>query len=196
MHTPDADARDRAAMARLAAGDDTALAELMERHAPAVLRYLKGLLGDAEDALDLAQETFVRVYQARHRFRPRDRFLPWLYTIATNLARNRLRWRQRHPTVALATGEEAAEEGSAPSPGVMANDPPPAENLLARERAAAVRAAVRRLPPDLREVVVLCAWEERSQAEAAAILGTTPKAVESRLYRARQRLQAELRTWW
>lgn len=196
MHTPDADAQDRAAMSRLAAGDDTALVALMERHAPTVLRYLQGLLGDAEDALDLAQETFVRVYQARHRFRPRDRFLPWLYTIATNLARNRLRWRQRHPTVALASSEESADENSASNPTLTASDPPPGENLLARERAAAVRAAVWRLPPDLREVVVLCSWEERSHAEAAAILGTTPKAVESRLYRARQRLQDELRAWW
>jgi RNA polymerase sigma-70 factor (ECF subfamily) len=196
MHTPDADAQDRAAMSRLAAGDDTALTALMERHAAAVLRYLQGLLGDAEDALDLAQETFVRVYQARHRFRPRDRFQPWLYTIATNLARNRLRWRQRHPTVALDASEASAEEPAAPNRALIASDPPPAENLLARERAAAVRAAVGRLPPDLREVVVLCAWEERSHTEAAAILGTTPKAVESRLYRARQRLQAELRAWW
>lgn len=196
MHTPDADAWDRAAMSRLAAGDDTALAALMERHAPAVLRYLQGLLGDAEDAQDLAQETFVRVYQARHRFRPRDRFLPWLYTIATNLARNRLRWRQRHPTVALVTSEESADVSAAPNPAFTASDPPPAESLLARERVEAVRTAVWRLPPDLREVVVLCTWEERSHAEAAAILDTTPKAVESRLYRARQRLQAELHAWW
>ena len=67
-----------------------------------------------------------------------------------------------------------------------ANAPAPNEQALAAERAAAVRAAVGKLPEDLREAIVLCEWEERSMAEAAAILETTPKAVESRLYRARR----------
>lgn len=195
MGSLDADAQDRETMARLAAGDDRALAELMARHAPAVLRYLQGLLDDTQDALDLAQETFVRVYQARARFRPRNRFLPWLYTIATNLARNRLRWRRRHPTVTLEPEHDPPEENPGPGTALPSPDPPPAESLLARERLEAVQAAVRRLPPDLREAVVLCEWEECSHAEAAAILGTTTKAVESRLYRARQRLHTELQAW-
>jgi RNA polymerase sigma-70 factor (ECF subfamily) len=66
---------------------------------------------------------------------------------------------------------------------------------LATERAAAVRDAVGKLPEDLREAVVLCEWEECSMAEAAAILETTPKAVESRLYRARQMLREKLKSW-
>jgi RNA polymerase sigma-70 factor (ECF subfamily) len=67
--------------------------------------------------------------------------------------------------------------------------------MLAVERAGAVRIAVGKLPGDLREAIVLCEWEERSVAEAASILETTPKAVESRLYRARQILREKLKSW-
>lgn len=198
MATPDRDDQDRADMQRLAAGEDAALDALMQRHAAAVHRLFLGLLGDPQDALDLTQETFVRVYQARHRFRSRERFVPWLFTIATNLARNRIRWRQRHPTVPWdpnPTGPGNAGAGAAPTADCPEVADSPAEILLSRERIDAVRRAVARLPPELREALVLCEWEELSQAEAAAVLGTTVKAVESRLYRARQILRAELRPW-
>ena len=64
-----------------------------------------------------------------------------------------------------------------------------------RERRAAVRAAVNELPEDMRAAIVLCEWEERSMAEAATILAATPKAIESRLYRARQILREQLKGW-
>lgn len=198
MAIPESDAQDRADMQRLAAGEDAALDALMQRHGRAVHRLLLGLLEDPQDALDLTQETFVRVYQARHRFRSRDRFVPWLFTIATNLARNRIRWRRRHPTVPWEpdpTGPEDPCAGTGRSPDCVEPVHSPSDIVLSRERAEAVRQAVAKLPPELREAVVLCEWEELSQAEAAAILGTTAKAVESRLYRARQILRAELQAW-
>jgi len=196
MTTVDTDELDRRAMQRLARGDDAALDELMERHGPGVHRLLLGLLDDPQDALDLAQETFVRVYQARSRFRAADRFVPWLYTIASNLARNRLRWRQRHPTVPWDPQVRNAPEGNTkPVDTVSDSTPDPAHQLMSRERIQAVRRAVAELPPQLREVVVLCEWEGLSQAEAATVLGTTPKGVESKLYRARQILRDRLRPW-
>jgi RNA polymerase sigma-70 factor (ECF subfamily) len=76
-----------------------------------------------------------------------------------------------------------------------ANSPAPNEEALAAERAAAVRVAVKNLPEDLREAIVLCEWEERSVVEAATILEATPKAVESRLYRARGILRERLKSW-
>ena len=76
-----------------------------------------------------------------------------------------------------------------------AADAAPSEQTITSERAAAVRAAVGLLPEDLREATVLCEWEERTVAEAAAILETTPKAVESRLYRARKILRERLEQW-
>ena len=193
MDTTEADARDRADMARLAAGQDTALNDLMERHAPAVFHFLCRMLHNEDDANDLAQETFVRVFRARETFRPTEKFSAWLFTIAANLARNQIRWRTRHPNVSLDAETGAAEQSLAST--LPAAESAPNEQLLAAERRAAVRAAVNQLPADLREALVLCEWEEQSMAEAARILDTTPKAVESRCYRARQILRERLRKW-
>ena len=180
-------------MERLMAGHDAALNDLMERHATPMFHFLCRMVGNEDDANDLAQETFVRVFRSRTGFRTNEKFSTWLYTIAANLARNHLRWRARHPNVSLEaeTGDSEQTLGST----LPANAPAPNEQALAAERAAAVRAAVGKLPEDLREAIVLCEWEERSMAEAAAILETTPKAVESRLYRARQILRERLKSW-
>jgi RNA polymerase sigma-70 factor (ECF subfamily) len=189
----DADALDQADMERLAAGHDVALNDLMERHSTPVFHFLCRMLGNEEDAVDLAQETFVRVYRARESFRSNSKFTTWLYTIAANLARNHFRWRARHPNVSLEASSGATEESLGST--LPSNEPVPSDQALAAERAAAVRAAVNRLPDDLRDAIVLCEWEEHSLAEAAAILDTTPKAVESRLYRARKSLRKELERW-
>ena len=189
----DADALDQADMERLAAGHDVALNDLMERHSTPVFHFLCRMLGNEEDAVDLAQETFVRVYRARESFRSNSKFTTWHYTIAANLARNHFRWRARHPNVSLEASSGATEESLGST--LPSNEPVPSDQALAAERAAAVRAAVNRLPDDLRDAIVLCEWEEHSLAEAAAILDTTPKAVESRLYRARKSLRKELERW-
>lgn len=186
-------ARDRADMERLAAGHDAALNDLMERHAAPVFHFLCRMLGNEDDANDLAQETFVRVFRARAGFRTNEKFSTWLYTIAANLARNHFRWRSRHRNVSLEA--ESPETEQTLGSTLPANEPAPNEQALAAERAAAVRVAVGKLPEDLRAAMVLCEWEERSVAEAAAILETTPKAVESRLYRARQILRERLKSW-
>jgi RNA polymerase sigma-70 factor (ECF subfamily) len=187
----DADQRDCADMERLAAGEDAALNELMERHATPVFHFLCRMLGNEDDAHDLAQETFVRIFKARASFRSAAKFTTWLYTIAANLARNHYRWRSRHPNISL----EAEVEGMTPGDQLPAAGLSPQDATLAAERDAAVRSAVNQLPPDLREAIVLCEWEDRPVAEAAVILRATPKAVESRLYRARQILRTRLEQW-
>ena len=193
MDTSEADARDRADMERLIAGHDAVLNELMERHATPVFHFLCRMLANEDDANDLAQETFFRVYRARARFRTSERFSTWLYTIAANLARNHFRWRTRHPNVSLEAESDTPGQSLA---SILPSDAlPPNEATLATERVTAVRTAVSRLPEDLREAIVLCEWEERSMVEAAAILDTTPKAIESRLYRARQILRERLKQW-
>jgi RNA polymerase sigma factor (sigma-70 family) len=188
-----ADARDRADMEKLQAGHDAALNDLMERHASPVFHFLCRMVGNEDDANDLAQETFVRVFKSRASFRAEQKFSSWLFTIAANLARNHFRWRARHPNVSLdAENPETKQTLGSTLPG---NSPVPGEEALATERARAVRLAVGKLPEDLREAIVLCEWEERSVAEAALILEATPKAVESRLYRARQILRERLKSW-
>jgi RNA polymerase sigma-70 factor (ECF subfamily) len=193
MATADTEALDRADMARLVSGHDGALNDLMDRHAAGVFRFLCRMLGNEDDANDLAQDTFVRVYRARAGYRPEQKFSTWLFTIAGNLARNQFRWRSRHPNVSLDAESEATEQtlGNTLPSGIAT----PHQATVATERAEAVRAAVQNLPDDMREAIVLCEWEKMAVAEAAAILQSTPKAVESRLYRARNLLRERLRKW-
>jgi RNA polymerase sigma-70 factor (ECF subfamily) len=191
--TIDSDALDRADMEKLKAGHEAALNDLMERHATGVFHFLCRMTGNEEDASDLAQETFVRVFKSCGSYRSGEKFSTWLFTIAANLARNHFRWRSRHPNLSL--DAENAETEQTIGSTLPANSPAPNEAALSTERAAAVRNAVQKLPEDMREAIVLCEWEERSVAEAAAILSTTPKAVESRLYRARQILRERLKNW-
>jgi RNA polymerase sigma-70 factor (ECF subfamily) len=193
MEPTDTDARDRADMEKLQAGHDAALNDLMERHATPVFHFLCRMVGSEEDANDLAQETFVRVFKSAKSFRAEQKFSTWLFTIAANLARNHFRWRARHPNVSL--DAENAETEQTLGSTLPANTATPKESAIAAERTATIRAAVGNLPEDLRTAIVLCEWEERSVAEAATILTATPKAVESRLYRARQLLRERLKGW-
>jgi RNA polymerase sigma-70 factor (ECF subfamily) len=190
MNAPDGDELDANDMARLAAGHDAALNDLMDRHATRLFQYLVRSLQNEEDAADLAQETFVKIYQSRERFDPAHRFSTWLYTIAANLVRNRFRWRSRHPQVALEAESEAT--GGALQDTLSGDGPLPGEGLQADERAEAVRRAVAALPEDLRQPLILAEYQERPHAEIGAILGCTTKAVEMRLYRARLQLRAKL----
>jgi RNA polymerase sigma-70 factor (ECF subfamily) len=193
MDTIDRDAADRADMERLVAGQEAAFASLMERHATGVFHFLHRMLGNEEDAGDLAQEVFLRVFRARESYRPDLKFSTWLFTIAANLGRNQLRWRSRHPNVSA--DAESETTGQTLGESLPANAPSPEQAAESGERAVAVRAAVQRLPADLREAILLCEWEDLAVAEAAVILNATPKAVESRLYRARRLLRDSLKTW-
>jgi RNA polymerase sigma-70 factor (ECF subfamily) len=190
MTTTECDELDRRAMARLVGGHEASLNDLMERHGQPLFIYLVRLLGNETEAEDLAQETFVRVYLHRDRFRPDAKFSTWLYTIATNLGRDRLRWRGRHPQVSL---DAATTDGTATLGDTLpSTNPGPDEALHADERVVEIRRAVATLPEDLRVSLVLAEYEELSQAEIAEILGCSIKAVEMRIYRARQALRKEL----
>src|SRR5258708_1313371 len=184
------DDQDRNDMARLAAGHDAALEDLMGRHAERLFHYLLRVLQNETEAGDLAQEAFVRVYQNRTRFKPESKFTTWLFTIGTNLARDVQRRRARHPHVSLEAESEDSDRDfkeTLPAPG-----PNPGEMLETADRAQAVRNAVGALPEDLRTALVLAEYEEKSHAEIAAIVGCSSKAVEMRIYRARQQLRARL----
>lgn len=183
----DPDSRD---MARLVAGEESALTDLMERHGPRLFHYLIRLSHDQTTAADLAQEAFVRIWESRTRFRTGHRFPTWLYTIATNLWRDQRRRSVRHPHVSLdaehgSTGREFMEN-------LAGSTPRPDQALQRDERAEAVRQAVAALPEELRTPLILAEYEDRSQADIAEILGCSTKAVEMRIYRARQQLRERL----
>lgn len=183
------DAPDSELMSRLAAGDDLALNALMARWSDRVVAFLFRMTGQREAAVDLAQEAFVKLYQARKRYRAQGNFSTYLFAIAANLARNHARWTARHPTVSL----DATDPAGAPNlPEAMDLRPTPGEAAIAREQSAAVNAAILALPLDLREALTLLVHGDMSYAEIAQLTGCSPKAVETRIYRARQILKQQL----
>ncbi|MBL9214436.1 MAG: sigma-70 family RNA polymerase sigma factor [Opitutaceae bacterium] len=181
--TPAAPDPDGSDLLALQGGERRALDRLMARWERPLRGFLYRWTQNEADAADLAQETFVRVYRHCGRFRPGATFSTWMFQIALNLARDHDRRRKRRPTVALALVPEAGGEAT------------PKSALADQERAAAVRAAIAGLPADLREAVLLFEYEDKSHAEIAAIAGVTPKAVETRLYRARAQLRQVLKRW-
>ena len=190
MNAPSPDELDADDMQRLGAGHDAALNELMERHGERLFHYLVRSLQSEDEAADLAQEAFVRVYQNRAKFDAGQKFSTWLYAIATNLVKDRYRWRSRHPQVSMDAENE--QTGNILRDHLPAHDPTPSDCLQADERADVLRRAVAALPEDLRTPLILAEYEERSHAEIGAILGCTAKAVELRIYRARQQLRVTL----
>ncbi|MEA3208837.1 MAG: hypothetical protein QOE70_1894 [Chthoniobacter sp.] len=190
MGTDDADIQ---TMLRLKGGDDLALNDLMSRWRQPLVGFILRYTGNEPDALDLAQETFVRVFEHRGSYEPRGKFSTWLFTIATNLSRNQARWRERHPTVTLHSSGDSDDprlEDTLPAPGDN-----PAASAERRDLANAVREHIQELPHDLKTVVLLFEYQDLGYEEIAATLGCTPKAVETRLYRARRSLRESLSRW-
>lgn len=183
-------AEDAELMRRVQAGEEAALGELMARWELPVKSVIGRIVLNASEAEELAQETFVRLWQQRAKYRADAVFRPWIFAIAVNLARNRLRWWRSRPEVAL---EEWSElEGSGADASGAGNGGGGAA-LERAERAKAVREAVAALPTELREALVLFEYEQMSQAEIALAVGATAKAVENRVRRARERLREALR---
>jgi len=178
-------------MLRLREGDDLALNEIMERWQRRVVSYLLRLTGDQTVACDLAEETFVQVYQSRDRYRPKGAFSTWLFSIAANLFRNLARWKHRHSTVSMDAVDDLDEKSLGEK--IFDSRPSPGQAIENSERSAAVRDAVLSLPTDQRQVIVLFEYEGLSHEEIAHVVGCTSKAVESRLYRARGTLREKLK---
>lgn len=174
-------------MRRVQLGDEAALGRLMERWERPVKAVIARLLFNQSEAEELAQETFVRVWQQREKFHAGAEFRPWVFSIAINLARNRLRWWRRRPHVELQEWTRTDE--------TRASGPREETGVERDERAAAVRDAIAALPTELREAIVLFEYEHLSHAEIGAAVGATTKAVETRLYRAREKLRVALKRW-
>lgn len=181
---------DSSLMQRLAAGDDLALNTLMDRWAPRLTSFLIKMTGSRDVAIDLSQETFVRLYGARSRYRSGGVFSTYLFSIAANLARNHSRWMKRHPTVSLDADQD---EASPWMPETTDPQPAPDERAKSSEKYREVCDALLALPHDLREAMSLFAYEGLGYADIAEISRCSPKAVETRIYRARQLLKERLK---
>ena len=168
------------------AGRQAAFAEIMNRYRQPIFRLIRASVGDAEEALDLTQESFISAYQALARYDPDRPMRAWLSTIAINKCRDwgRKRRVRRFLTLGGALGAEAERVA----------DDQVAADVAASDRAELKRVAraIADLPANLREPLVLRTIEGLSQADAASMLGISEKAVETRLYRARAKLEAAI----
>lgn len=168
-------------VARARQGDEAAWVDLVRQQQVAVFRLAYLLLGDADEAEDVAQEAFIRAFRALDRFDLDRPLRPWLLRITANLARNRRRALGRY-LAALRRSLEAA-----PQP-VASN--PVGEHVRQQEEARALWQAVQRLRRTDQEVIYLRYFLDLSVAETAAAAGVAPGTIKSRLHRALGRLRA------
>ena len=165
-------------------GESRAFDELVNRYQNRLLNFVYRTTGDRERAEDLVQEVFVRVYRHIHRFDRSRKFSTWIYTIASNLAKNELRNRSRNPLVLFQTIRRNWEDDDRP---LQFEDPGTRPDDLYRKRhlREAVEEAVEKLPPHHRNVFVLRELEGKSYEEIAEITSCNLGTVKSRLNRAR-----------
>lgn len=169
-------------VARSREGCHEAYSELIHRHRDRIYRFCLGWTGNPEDAEELCQDVFVRAYSALPRYQGENHFSAWLFRIARNRCHDHHRSRSQRNTSRNRTLEASrVDELSAPGPR-------PDENAAETEELAKLRQAIAALPERLREVIVLCGIEGLSHDECATLLGCSRRAVEGRLYRARQEL--------
>jgi RNA polymerase sigma-70 factor, ECF subfamily len=184
-------ASDQLCLHALQEGKDAALDQLIARWQRPLFAFAWRYVQNHTDANDLVAETFVRLHQQRARLRADTRLSAWLFTTLSNLCHNHHRWRLRHPSVSL-DASPGDDDGEPRVTSVAADGVLPDAALEHDEACAAIRAAIDRLPHDLKVAILLHHYEHRSYREIAAVAGCSERGVETRLYRARQRLREDL----
>jgi RNA polymerase sigma-70 factor (ECF subfamily) len=183
--------REAALIQRCAARDQDACAELVNEHQRMVYQLSLNLLGDHNEALDLSQEVFLRVFRTIHTFRGQSALRTWIYRIVVNQARNRQRWwRRRHRSQQVSLDDHIRDHGDPPERTDLRS---PDRVLGRKELADRIRTALDGLPFDQRTALVLREIDGLSYEEIGFSLGVAVGTVKSRLARAREALRAELR---
>lgn len=186
MDDPDLDA-----LRAILDGQEIGIRQLMERHKEAVFRYVYRYTRNAVDAEEITADTFVKVYFNAEKYRPKGKVRTWIFTIATNLCRDRYRKKIRFWPVSLDAG--LGEDRSFTLKEKLSDSSADASAIAAEaEFEEQVHQAINRLPPKLKAPFVLFVLEEHSYQESAAILHCSEKAVETRIYRARKLLRQYL----
>ncbi|MPZ97096.1 MAG: sigma-70 family RNA polymerase sigma factor [Propionibacteriales bacterium] len=180
---PDGHAADRAALARVLAGDRDAYTDLVRRHAPVAVRTAM-LLGAGADAEDVVQEAFVKAYRALGGFRAEAAFRPWLLRIVANETRNLQRATRRRSAVERSLAAQAAS--------LLPDVEDPVASALSTERRQQLLQVLDGLPEPHRQVVVCRYLLDLDEYETATVLGWPRGTVKSRLHRALRRMRARV----
>jgi RNA polymerase sigma-70 factor (ECF subfamily) len=185
----DVESGEAALVARCTSGDELACAELVASHQRMVYSLAFNVLGNRDEALDLSQEVFLRVFRTLSRFRGQSTLRTWIYRIVINQARNRQRWwRRRRRSEQVSLDEYLRVFGEMESRHEVLPD----RLLASKETAARIRRALDQLPFDQRTALILREVDGLRYDEIAFSLGVAVGTVKSRLTRARQALRAEL----
>jgi RNA polymerase sigma-70 factor (ECF subfamily) len=188
------EARDPDVRLMLQVRDDVqgAFEVLVERYQHRLVGIMVHVIGRAEEAEDLTQEVFLRIYRARKGYRPRAKFSTWLFTIANNLALNHLREKGRNPSAAAGGAGLGSSENPPVAGRVAAREGTPSAQLRKVELSDVVREALDILGEDQKVAVLLNKFEDMSYAEIAEVMGRSEAAVKSLLARARNHLRERL----
>jgi len=186
---------DRELVERFQRGDESAFDTLVRRHSGRAYAIAYGLLGNREDAEEVAQDVFIRIYRALHKFRGDSEFSTWMYRIATNLAKNKYRWNKSR-------GSKVTDSLQAPIDGTDGSDAlyrevsdgrmAPDEAIQVAELERRTREEMAKLPEVYREALMLRNVKELSYEEIAELLGCKIGTVKSRINRAREELRIKL----
>ncbi len=187
----DVGGREAVLVQRCAAKDEDACADLVAEHQRMVYQLSLNLLGDHNEALDLSQEVFLRVFRTIHTFRGHAALRTWIYRIVINQARNRQRWwRRRHRAQQVSLDQHIQDHGELPEAG---NGGSPDRALGQKQLADRIRVALEQLPFDQKTAIVLREVDGLSYEEIGFTLNVAVGTVKSRLARAREALRAQLR---
>ncbi|MGE9293696.1 MAG: RNA polymerase sigma factor [Puniceicoccales bacterium] len=178
---------------RIAHGDEHALACLMGRYKEPLFRFTYRYLGNESDSSVITEEAFYRVYQNAARYSPRAAVKTWIFSIALNLCRDRLRRQKKHRgNVSLNVPSDDRQGVTPLLESIDAGGADPHQELQSSDAIRRINIAIQALPEKLRFPFVFCVLEEHAYDECAAILKTSRKTVETRIYRARKWLREKL----
>lgn len=185
--------RDEALIAKIGQGNEDALVALMARHKQAVYHFVYRYLSNAADSAEITEETFFKVFQNAARFKARATPKTWIFSIALNLCRDRLRKeKKRQGQIPLNTPVGADGSGRVLEEKLDSGYPDPSQHLRSDEDVLRIQEEIALLPEKLKFPFIFCILEEHTYDECAAILKASRKTVETRIYRARQLLKRAL----
>ena len=175
-------------------GNDAAFAQIVTRYKDSITNYLNMMVGDYDTAIDLSQETFIRVYKNIGRYSHFYQFSTWIYRIATNLAIDEMRYRKRRGRVYYRNvlGSRPSAEGSSREFEITDVRRGPREEVLRKESSRVLGDAIRSLPPKYRTAFIMKEVENLPYDEIAKVLNCRAGTIKSRLHRARELLQRKL----